>query len=86
MATQPILTVKSGLICGELSLNRHCISGKNDTDQKRGSRLSLAAIALAKPDGHRLTLVRILIAAGVRLSPPSVILGSGAMGTDPPRA
>jgi hypothetical protein len=73
VAPQPILTVKSGLICGKLSLNRHCISGKNDTDQKRGSRLPLAAIALANPDGHRLALVPILhCTAEAMTRPPAV--------------
>jgi hypothetical protein len=36
------------------------ISSKNDPDQERSSRLSLAAIALANPDGHRLAFVSIL--------------------------
>jgi hypothetical protein len=67
----PILTVKSGLICGKLSLNRHCISMKNDPDQKRRSRLSLAAIALANPDGHRLALVPILHYTAEAMTPPS---------------
>src|SRR6266849_1885290 len=48
-----------GLIGGEVSLNRHCISWKNDSDQKRRSRLTLATIALAKPDGYRFALVPI---------------------------
>ena len=69
MAPQPILTVKPGLICSELTLNRHCISGKNDADQKRRSRLSLAAIALAEPDGYRFTFDTALRRRGNDPSP-----------------
>src|SRR6266436_5829178 len=52
--------IESGLICGELSHDRHRISRKNDPDQKGGPRLALTAITLANSDSQRFAFVPIL--------------------------